>query len=88
MRRLALLKRTLWIAALVVAGVISSAARQTSQTADDLQKQLAQLKQQHESTTHDVDQRIASLEQQIQKQQEKEKEKRPAKKPKKARSSQ
>jgi hypothetical protein len=52
--------------------------RQTSKPADDLQKQLAQLKQQYESTTHDVDQRIASLEPQIQKQQDKEKEEKEA----------
>jgi TolA-binding protein len=58
---------------LVVTGVISSVARRTSQPADDLQKQLAQLKQKYESTTHDADQRIASLEPQIQKRQEKEK---------------
>jgi maltoporin len=74
MRRLSILKWTPWIAALFTAAAISSAAQQTSQPADDLQKQLAQLKQQYESTTRDLEQRIASLEQQIQKQQEKEKE--------------
>jgi maltoporin len=72
MRRLPLLKRTPWIAALLTAAVISSAAQQTSPPTDDLQKQLAQLKQQYESTTRDLEQRIASLEQQIQKEQEKE----------------
>src|SRR5580692_5122006 len=72
MRRQPLLKRTPWIAALLTAAVISSAAQQTSPPTDDLQKQLAQLKQQYESTTRDLEQRIASLEQQIQKEQEKE----------------
>jgi maltoporin len=75
------LTQAAWIAALAAAGVISCAAQQTSQPApqaDDLQKQLAQLKQQYESTTRDLEQRIASMEQQIQKQQEKEKEEKEA----------
>jgi maltoporin len=70
-----------WIAGLFAVAVISSPAQQASppvpQT-DDLQKQLAQLKQQYESTARDLEQRIASLEQQIQKQQEKEKEEKEA----------
>ncbi len=78
MRRLFHLKRVPWIPALFASVVISSAAQQTAQPADDLQKQLAQLKQQYESTTRDLEQRISSLEQQIQKQQEKEKEEKEA----------
>jgi maltoporin len=76
MRRLLHLKRVPWIALLFTAGAISSAAQQTSQPSqpDDLQKQLAQLKQQYESTSRDLEERIASLEQQIQKQREKDKE--------------
>jgi maltoporin len=78
------LKRAPWVAALFVAAAISSNAQQSAPPsqpappADDLQKQLAQLKQQYEATTHDLEQRIASLEQQIQKQQEKEKEEKEA----------
>jgi hypothetical protein len=44
----------------------------TGQQADQLQQQLAQLKQQYDATTRDLEQRIAALEQQIQKQKEKE----------------
>jgi Skp family chaperone for outer membrane proteins len=78
------LERAPWVATLFVAAAISSAAQQSvspsqpAAPADDLQKQLAQLKQQYEATTHDLEQRIASLEQQIQKQQEKEKEEKEA----------
>ena len=72
------LKRVPWIVALVAAGALPSLAQQpAAQKPDDLQKQLEQLKQQYEATTHDMEQRIAALEQQIQKQ------KRPAKKKKK-----
>jgi maltoporin len=66
---------------LVAAGVLTCTAQQsaTQPTAaqqpgppqpDDLQKQLEQLKQQYDATTHDMEQRIAVLEQQIQKQKE------------------
>jgi maltoporin len=47
----------------------------TSQPADQLQQQLQQLKQQYDTTTRDLEQRISALEQQIEKQKEKEKEK-------------
>ena len=40
------------------------------QQPSDLQQQLQQLKQQYDTTTHDLEQRIASLEQQIQKEKE------------------
>ncbi len=40
------------------------------QQPDDLQKQLEQLKQQYDATTHDLEQRTSALEQQIQKQRE------------------
>src|SRR5580693_2750337 len=82
------LKRFPWTAALGVALVLPSAAQQPAQQpaqpaqsvpqTDDLQKQLAELKQQYESTTRDLLQRITSLEQEIQKQQEKEKEEKEA----------
>src|SRR5271163_441267 len=74
------LKRIPWIAALGVAVVLPCAAQQPVQPAqsasqtDDLQKQLAELKQQYEWTTRDLQQRMTSLEQEIKKQQEKEKE--------------
>src|SRR5258706_1193292 len=65
------LKRVPWIVALVAAGALPSLAQQpAAQKPDDLQKQLEQLKQQYDATTHDLEQRIAVLEQQIQKQQE------------------
>jgi maltoporin len=73
------LKRVPWIVAMVATVVLPSSAQQPAgQKPDDLQKQLEQLKQQYEATTHDLEQRIASLEQQIQKQQEKEKEEKEA----------
>jgi len=58
------LKRVPWIVALVALEVLPSAAQQ----ADDLQKQLQQLKQQYDTTTRDLEHRIAALEQQIEKQ--------------------
>src|SRR5271165_2383857 len=39
----------------------------TGQQANDLQQELQQLKQQYDTTTHDLEQRIAALEQQIEK---------------------
>jgi maltoporin len=76
------LKRVPWtIIALVGAGVMTSAAQESATQpaaaqqpgpppSDDLRKQLYQLKQQYEATTHDLQQRIASLEKQIQEQKE------------------
>ena len=78
------LKKALRIAALVAAAAISSPAQQpagpaqSASQADDLQKQLVELRQQYESTTRDLLQRITSLEQEIQNQQEKEKEEKEA----------
>src|SRR5260370_13936549 len=79
-------KRLPWIVAIVVMRALNCAAQQptappsatppqASQGADssqsnDLQKQLGQLKKQYDTTTHDLEQRIAALEQQIQKQKE------------------
>jgi maltoporin len=74
MPTLSKLKQIAWIHALVVAGVLPSAAQQPAQRPDDLQKQLEQLKQQYDATTRDLEQRIAALEQQIKKEKEKEKE--------------
>jgi maltoporin len=72
------LKRFLWVVVAVSAGLVSAEARQpnqqqapvqsSSQQPDDLQKQLEQLKQQYAATTHDLEQRITALEQQIEKQ--------------------
>ena len=65
------LKHAPWIMALVAIGVLTSAAQQPpAPQPDDLQKQLQQLKQQYDATTHDMEQRIAALEQQIEKQKE------------------
>jgi maltoporin len=64
-------KRVFWAVALMATLVITAAAQQSAtQQPEDLQKQLEQLKQQYEATTHDLEQRIASLELQIQKQKE------------------
>jgi maltoporin len=71
MRSLFHRKRLPWLIALLVAGSLTSAAQQPpTQQPDDLQKQLEQLKQQYDATTHDLEQRMAALEQQIQKQKE------------------
>ena len=79
------LKRAPRVVALLATGVLTCAVQQSSaqsgaaqqpstqttpQQADDLQNQLQQLKQQYEATTRDLQQRIAALEQQIQKQKE------------------
>src|SRR5260370_24083000 len=65
------LNQVLWIVALVGALALPSTAQHAApQQSDDLQKQLEQLKQQYDATTHDLEQRIAALEMQIQKQKE------------------
>src|SRR5580693_3226871 len=65
------LRRLPWIVALVAAGALPSPAQQpAAQKADDFEKQLEQLKQQYDATTRDLEQRMAALEQQIQKQKE------------------
>src|SRR5260221_14283426 len=65
------LKHAPWIMALVAMGALTSAGQQpAAPQPDDLQKQLQQLKQQYDATTHDMEQRIAALEQQIEKQKE------------------
>jgi maltoporin len=50
----------------------------SAQQADQLQQQLQQLKQQYDTTTRDLEQRITALEQQIEKEKEKEKEEKEA----------
>jgi maltoporin len=69
----------IYIAVLLLLGSVSSAFGQTeasqhtsTQQSDDLQKQVELLKQRYEQTTHDLQQRIAALEQQIQAEKEKE----------------
>jgi maltoporin len=65
------LKRVPRIVALITASALPSLAQQPpTPKPDDLQKQLEQLKQQYDATTHDLEQRIAALERQIQKQKE------------------
>src|SRR5258707_13676953 len=65
------LKRVPWIVALIAASALPSLAQQPpTPKPDELQKQLEQLKQQYDATTHDLEQRIAALEMQIQKQKE------------------
>jgi maltoporin len=75
------LTRLSWIVAMVVTQALTSAAQQPArgpaasqesdaQQSSDLQKQLEQLKQQYDASTRDLQQRIAALEQQIQKQKE------------------
>jgi maltoporin len=69
-----------WIVAMLATQAAMSAAQQPAAQAaaqrsdtrqsNDLQKQLDQLKQQYEATTHDLQARIAALEQQIEKQKE------------------
>src|SRR6266704_2556668 len=65
------LKRLPWVVTLMAAGVLPAAAQQpAAPQTDDLQKQLETLKQQYGATTRDLEQRIAALEQEIQKQKE------------------
>ena len=52
------------------AGVLAASQGGDTPLSNDLQKQLDQLKQQYDATTHDLQARIAALEQQIQKQKE------------------
>ena len=72
MNRRAHLKRSLWIVAMAATQVLPSSAQQPAARSSpgDLQKQLEQLKQQYDATTRDLQQRIAALEQQVQKQKE------------------
>src|SRR5215470_6149242 len=65
----ALLKLVIAVALLVVLSTLQASAQEGGAAqADDLQKQLQNLKQQYEATTHELEQRIAALESQIQKQ--------------------
>src|SRR5215469_3801583 len=82
-------KRFPWMAVILVIGAVNCAAQQPTppsqasppaasagadaSQSNDLQKQLEQLKKQYDTTTHDMERRIAALEQQIQKQKENEK---------------
>jgi len=72
MNRRSHLKRSLWIVAMAATQVLPSSAQQPAarSSPSDLQKQLEQLKQQYDATTRDLQQRIAALEQQVQKQKE------------------
>src|SRR6476660_10508390 len=72
MNRRSHLKRSLWIVAMAATQVLPSSAQQpaAASSPSDLQTQLEQLKQQYDATTRDLQQRIAALEQQIQKQKE------------------
>ena len=72
MNRRSHVKGLLWIVAVAATQGLPSFAQQPAapSTDIDLQKQLDQLKQQYDATTRDLQQRIAALEQQIQKQKE------------------
>ncbi len=59
-------KRLIWIVVVIFFETLSVSAQQ----ADDLQQQLQNLKQQYVQSTRDMQQRIAALEQQIEKQKE------------------
>jgi maltoporin len=63
-------KRMSWLIALLGAAALTSTAQQPVPQQSDLEEQLHQLKQQYDATTRDLEQRIAALEQQIQKQKE------------------
>jgi maltoporin len=60
------LRKTAWVFAVIFSVVLPARAQQ----ADDLQKQLQQLKQQYEQTTRELQERIVALEQQIKKETE------------------
>src|SRR6516165_4481090 len=66
--------RVVWVVAVAFSGVLPASAQQP----EDLQQQLQQLKKQYDATTRDLEQRIAALEQQIEKQKQKEKEEKEA----------
>jgi maltoporin len=72
MNRRSHLKGLFWIVAIAATQALPSSAQQPAapSPASDLQKQLEELKQQYDVTTRDLQQRIAALEQQIQKQKE------------------
>ena len=72
MNRRSRLRGLFWVAAMATIHVLPSSAQQPAAPSptSDLQNQLEQLKQQYDATTRDLQQRIAALEQQIQKQKE------------------
>jgi maltoporin len=72
MNRRSHLKGLFWIVAMAASQALPSSAQQPAapSPASDLQKQLEELKQQYDTTTRDLQQRMAALEQQIQKQKE------------------
>jgi len=53
------IKGVTWMVAVIVSVVLSARAQQPD---EQLQQELQQLKQQYEQTTHDLQQRIAALE--------------------------
>ena len=74
------LKSLAWIVSVLAIQPLATAAQESTAPAasqggntaqaNNLEKQLEELKQQYEATTHDLQTRIAALEQQIQKQKE------------------
>src|SRR5215471_8055211 len=71
MNLLSHLKGLLWMVAMAATQAVPSSGQQpAAPSPSDLQKQLEQLQQQYDATTRDLQQRIAALEQQIQKQKE------------------
>ena len=63
-------KRMCWLVTFLGAAALTSTAQQPVPQQSDLEEQLHQLKQQYDATTRDLEQRMAALEQQIQKQKE------------------
>jgi len=53
--------------AMILFGGLAASAQQSDQQSDQMEQQLQQLKQQYQETTHNLEQRIAALEQQIEK---------------------
>src|SRR6266436_906675 len=56
--------------AMILFGGLAATAQQSAQQSDQMEEQLQQLKRQYQDTTHNLEQRIAALEQQIEKQKE------------------
>jgi maltoporin len=56
--------------AMILFGGLAATAQQSDQLSDQMEEQLQQLKQQYQETTHNLEQRIAALEQQIEKRKE------------------
>src|ERR1700730_16388028 len=56
--------------AMILFGGLAATAQQSAQQSDQMEEQLQQLKQQYQEATHNLEQRIAALEQQVDKRKE------------------